>query len=164
MAYWRRLLVGVVGVASLIGAGTVSVAADEGGTVTEFDAMTAITGSAVGAVNDRGIAGGGLPWKITAGSGTLDRDGHLKVSVTGLVLAGPGINPIPKFQAVVSCRTTDNAIVNVETGSFTATVPGGDTTIDAMLSLPHPCTRAEVFVGGSPRGTFVWFAQSNPHD
>lgn len=164
MTHWRKFFVGAVGALSILGVAPISANADEGGTITEFDTMTPITGSAVGAVNDRGIKGGGIAWKITSGSGTLERDGHLKVAVTGLVLVPTGKNPIGKFQAMVSCRTTDNAIMNVETGSVTATMPGGDAIFDTTVILPHPCTRAEVFVGGSPAGTFLWFAQSNPHD
>lgn len=163
MMVWRKLVVGALGALTFAGASAVSVAADEGGTITEFDVMTPITGAAVGAVNDRNITGGGLPWEITSASGTLGRDGHLRVSVSGLVLVATGKDPISMFQAVVSCRTTDDAIKNVETHSFAATT-SGDSTINTMVDLPQPCTRAEVFVGGSPRGTFVWFAQSNPHD
>lgn len=163
MTHWRKFFVGVIGALSLAGMAPISANADEGGTITEFDTMTPVTGSAVGAVNDRGIKGGGIPWKITSGSGTLERDGHLRVAVTGVVLVPTGKNPVGKFQAVVSCRTTENDIVNVETGSVTATMTG-DAMIDTTVNLPHPCTRAEVFVGGSPFGGFLWFAQSNPHD
>jgi hypothetical protein len=122
--------------------------------------MTAVSGSAVGAVNDRGIIGGGKPWVVAAGLGVLERDGRLHVSVTGLVIPVPpfnGTNPVGRFAAVVSCRTTANAIDNILTASV-ATNPAGDATIDTTVSLPHPCTRAIVFVT-SPGG--AWFAMSN---
>ena len=40
MAYWRRFLVAAIGALSLVGSGTVSAAAHEGGTLIEFDSMT----------------------------------------------------------------------------------------------------------------------------
>jgi hypothetical protein len=167
MANWRRFLVAAVGALSLFGSGTVSAAAHEGGTLIEFDSMTGITGDAlVGKLNDRNILGGGAPWAITSGSGEVDRRGHVSVEVTGLVLAaGPNIgkNPIGTFQAVVSCLTP-HGVVNTMTGGFPATVPGGNSTINATVDLPHPCKSPEVFVGASPRGTFVWFAVSNAED
>jgi hypothetical protein len=168
MAFWRRFLVAGVGALALVGAGTAGAAADEGGTVISFQSMTPVMGSLVGTVNDRGLAGGGIPWKITSGSGTVDRDGHVSVAVTGLVLAAGaliGTNPIGTFAAVVSCRTTAQGIVNVQTGGFSATTTG-DSTIDATVDLPHPCTTPEVFVGGlittsTGQVVFRWFAVSN---
>lgn len=161
----RRSLAAAIGALSLLWAGSVSAAADEGGTVITFQSMTPVTGAAVGTLNDRGIKGGGLPWMITSGSGTVDRDGHVSVTVAGLVLtAGPlaGTNPIGTFHALVSCRTAAQTIVNVETGGFPATTTG-DSTIKATVDLPHPCTTPEVFVGavlGTPPA-FRWFAVSN---
>jgi len=164
MAGWRRFLVAGIGALSLVGAGTISVAADgRGDRLIEFDSMTPITGSAVGAVNDRGITGGGAPWSIVSGSGSVDRQGDVSVTVTGLIVAPLGRNPIGTFEAVVSC-VTPHGIVNVETSGFAATMPGGDSTINAKVALPHPCKDPEVFVGGSPRGTFIWFARSNAED
>lgn len=168
MTHWRRLLVGAVGALSLVGVSTASVVADEGGTVIHFTSMTPITGSQVGAVNDRGLTAGGIPWMITSGSGTVDRDGHVSASVTGLVLAAGakmGTNPIGTFAAVVSCRTTAQQIVNVQTAGVTAST-AGDAMINTTVALPHPCTTPEVFVGGllpaATGGTvFRWFAVSN---
>ena len=170
MRVWRRFFVAGIGALSLLGAGTIGVPADEGGTVISFRSMTGITGDAlVGKVNDRGLTGGGLPWSISSGTGTVDRDGHVSATVTGLVLAAgtlKGKNPIGTFAAVVSCRTTAQRIVNVQTAGFPATVPGGDSTITGTVDLPHPCTTPEVFVGGlfpTPTGqvVFRWFAVSN---
>jgi len=67
MLHWRRFVVAAAGALSLLVTGASSAAADEGGTLIRFDSMTPITGAAVGAVNDRGLAGGGLPWMITSG-------------------------------------------------------------------------------------------------
>ncbi|HET7421023.1 MAG TPA: hypothetical protein VFL27_11650 [Candidatus Dormibacteraeota bacterium] len=170
---WRRFLVTAVAALGLLASGAASAAADEGGTVISFQSMTPITDGAVGAVNDRGLTAGSLPWKITSGSGTVDRDGHVSVAVTGLVLAaGPttppalvGKNPIGTFAAVVSCRTTAQQIVNVQTGGVPATM-SGDASINTTVGLPHPCTTPEVFVGGLIRTAsgavvFRWFAVSN---
>ena len=45
-------------------------------------------------------------------------------------------------------------------------MPGGDSTISATVSLPHPCRSPEVFVGtvNASTGAFAWFAMSNPGD
>jgi hypothetical protein len=138
-------------------------------TVLKFSTMTPVTGPYVGTANPiRGVAGGGLPWVLTAGRGSLKRDGHLLVRVRGLVLARQapvppalqGTNPFPDFRALVSCQSigTGNTatVVNVSTGDFKANTEG-DSTIDARVSLPRPCVAPIVFVTG-PTGTNVWFA------
>jgi hypothetical protein len=166
MTVWRRFVVGAIGALALAGVSAVSAGADEGGTVLSFQSMTPITSpSLLGHMNDRGLTGGGVPWQIASGSGTVDRNGHVSASVQGLVLVATGKNPIGTFAAVVSCRTTAQQIVNVQTGGVTATATG-NATIDTTVALPHPCTTPEVFVGGlitTPTGqvVFRWFAVSN---
>lgn len=166
MPAWRRLFVAAVGALSLVGAGTVSVAADEGDTLVQFDSMTPVTGSAVGTVNDRGIIGGGFPWAITEGSGEVDTQGNVEVEVTGLVIpVAPfnGTNPAPRFQAVISC-VTPGGVVNVKTAGFPAN-SAGDSTIETSVTLPQTCNSPEVFVGTTlASGTFLWFARSNAEE
>ncbi len=160
MSHWRRFVVGAAGAASLFAAASVSVAADgRGDRLIEFDSMTPVTGAAVGAVNDRGLKGGGLPWVITSGAGSVDRQGDVSVTVKGLIIVVPpvgGKNPVPLFKATVSCITR-HGVVNVSTPAFAAT-PAGDSTINATVALPHPCRQPIVFVG-APTGQ--WFAMSN---
>ena len=160
MAFWRRFFVSGVAALGLLGAGTVSVGANEGGTLLEFDSMTPVTGAAVGTVNDRGIVGGARPWVITTGTGEVDRQGNVEVSVTGLVIPVPpfnGSNPIPAFKAIVSCLTPQG-VVNVSTANFPATTTG-NSNIEGKVDLPHPCMQPIVFVT-APAGQ--WFAMSNP--
>ena len=155
----RKLLVAAVAAASLVGAGTVAVAAHERGTLIEFDSMTPVTGAAVGVVNDRGIKGGGLPWVITSGRGEVDRHGNVEVKVRGLIIVVPpvgGHNPVPMFMATVSC-ISHGAVVNVSTAPAAASA-AGDSTITGRVSLPHPCKDPIVFVA-APTGQ--WFAMSN---
>jgi hypothetical protein len=164
MANFRRLLVAAVGALGLVGAGTLSVAAHEGRTLVEFDSMTPVTGSAVGAVNDRGIKGGGLPWVISSGRGEVDREGHLSVTVKGLIIVvAPvnGKNPVATFSATVSCLTP-HGIMNVTTVSFPASTTG-NATINTKVVLPRRCHDPEVFVGTTnpTTGAFAWFAESN---
>ena len=87
MGRLRMLLVAVVGAVGLVGAGVVGVSAHEGRTLVEFDSMTPVTGAAVGAVNERGIKGGGAPWVIRSGSGEVSSNGEVHVTVRGLVLS-----------------------------------------------------------------------------
>jgi hypothetical protein len=138
-------------------------------TVLKFSTMTPVTGPYVGPANPiRGVPGGGLPWILTAGTGSLKRDGHLLVTVRGLVLADQpsvppalrGTNPFPDFRALVSCQSigagNTAVITNVSTGNFKAD-PAGDSKIDATVNLPKPCIAPIVFVTG-PTGFGVWFA------
>jgi hypothetical protein len=167
MAYFRRLLVAAIGASSLVGATAVGVGAHEGGTLIEFDSMTGVSAAQAAAQlpNDRGLKPGGAPWVISTGSGEVDRQGHLSVRVTGLIIPvlSPPRNPVPNFSATVSC-ITPHGVVNVTTGPFPANA-AGDSTINATVVLPHPCKNPEVFVGLTrANGAFVWFAQSAAED
>ncbi len=134
--------------------------------ILEFNTMVGIPQAFTGTQNPiRGINGGGLPWTIASGSGELQADGKLEISVTGLVLAAganAGSNPIANFRAIVSCLTSDAGVVNVTTDLFPATTGpaatgGGNAKIEARLSLPQPCIAPIVFVT-SPTGS--WFAST----
>jgi hypothetical protein len=166
-------LLAAIGGAALVSAAAVQgVAASAGpgpATVLKFSTMTPVTGPYVGTANPvRGVAGGGLPWILTAGTGSLKRDGHLMVRVRGLVLARQasvppalqGTNPFPDFRALVSCQSigagNTAAITNISTGDFAANA-AGDSTINTQVSLPKPCIAPIVFVTG-PTGTDAWFA------
>src|SRR5260370_16529946 len=112
---WRLAAVG--GAARVSGAAVQGVAASAGpgpATVLKFSTMTPVTGPYVGTANPvRGGAGGGLPWILTAGTGSLKRDGHLMVRVRRLVLANqpplppalPRPHPFPDFRALTSCQS-----------------------------------------------------------
>jgi hypothetical protein len=141
-------------------------ASSDGRNVLEFGTMATVNGPFVGTANPiRGVNGGGLPWQIAEGRGELASNGKLEVKVRGLVLlnAAPvppalrGTNPIPSFQAIVSCLTIDNGSAvtrNVATGPFPATSTG-DSRIEATVALPSPCFAPIIFVG--PSAT-TWFA------
>lgn len=162
MGNWKRIVVAAVGALSLAGATGASVSAHDGGRLLEFDSMTPVTGAAVGAVNDRGIKGGGLPWVITSGHGTVARNGEVSVTVTGLIIVVPpvnGHNPIPMLKATVSCLTP-HGVVNVSTAPAPATAEG-DSTITGIVTLPHPCKDPILFVA-APTGQ--WFAMSNSEE
>src|SRR4029077_7024532 len=116
------------------------------GNLTDFSTMTAIP---VGGQVVRDIKGGGLPWKITSGTGTVSQQGVVDVTVTGLVLRDAGTNPIASFEATVSCITPDG-FASVMTGGFTPSMPGGNAHIHATVDLPRPCKDPIVFVGISP--------------
>jgi hypothetical protein len=171
----RRIvwLLAAVGGAALVIAATVQgVAASAGpgpATVLKFSTMTPVTGPYVGTANPiRGEPGGGLPWLITAGTGSLKRDGHLLVRVRGLVLANQapvpqalqGTNPFPDFRALVSCQSigagNTASVANVSTGDFAANT-AGNSVINARVSLPRPCIAPIVFVTG-PTGSDFWFS------
>jgi hypothetical protein len=156
MRIFGRVVITALCVAGLIGASAIPTFADEKGNLTDFSSMTAIP---VGGMVVRDIKGGAVPWVITSGTGTVSQRGVVDVTVTGLVLKATGTNPIGSFEATVSCLTPDG-IVNVSTGRFDASVPGGNSHITATVDLPRPCKDPIVFVGVFPSGR--WFAMSNP--
>lgn len=164
---WFSAAVGaaLAGLIAVLGI-TASASADPG-TIIKFDTLTPVTGPYVGTASPiRTVPGGGLPWMITAGTGSLKRDGHLLVHVRGLVLADrppvppaqQGTNPIPGFRAIVSCQSIGAdgtaTVTNVSTAQFPAST-AGNADINAAVSLPHPCIAPIVFVT-SPGG--AWFA------
>jgi hypothetical protein len=153
-------LVPVLGASAPAGAGPT--------TILKFTTMTPVTGPYVGTANPiRTVPGGGLPWMITAGTGSVTSDGHLLVHVRGLVLAGrapvppalQGTNPIADFEAIVSCQTISTTgaatITNLSTAPFPAST-AGNSNINATVNLPHPCIAPLVFVFGAPN--VGWFA------
>jgi hypothetical protein len=156
----------VIGLVPVVAANS-SASADPG-LILKFDVMTPVTGPYVGPSNPiRMVPGGGLPWIITAGNGSLRRDGHVLIHVRGLVLADQapvppqlqGTNPIHDFKAIVSCQTIGAGgtatITNVSTGDFPAST-AGNADINAMVMLPQPCIAPIVFVFGAPN--VGWFA------
>ena len=158
--------VAVIGLVPVVAANS-SASADPG-LILKFDVMTPVTGPYVGTSNPiRTVPGGGLPWIITAGTGSLTRDGHVRIHVRGLVLADDppvppnlqGTNPIPDFVAIVSCQTigagATATITNVSTGQFPAST-AGNADINASVQLPQPCIAPIVFVFGAPN--VGWFA------
>ena len=145
-----------------------SSASADPGTILKFSVMTPVTGPYTGTANPiRTVPGGGLPWIITAGTGSLTRDGHVLIHVRGLVLADQppvppslqGTNPVPDFVAIVSCQTIGAGgtatITNVRTGQFPAST-AGNADINARVRLPQPCIAPIVFVFGAPN--VGWFA------
>ena len=158
--------VAVIGLVPVVAANS-SASADPG-TILKFSVMTPVTGPYTGASNPiRTVPGGGLPWIITSGTGSLKSDGRVLIHVRGLVLADEapvppnlqGINPIPDFTAIVSCQTIGAdgtaTITNVSTGQFPAST-AGNADINARVKLPQPCIAPIVFVFGAPN--VGWFA------
>ena len=158
--------VAVIGLVPVVAANS-SASADPG-TILKFSVMTPVTGPYTGASNPiRTVPGGGLPWIITSGTGSLKSDGRVLIHVRGLVLADEapvppnlqGINPIPDFTAIVSCQTIGAdgtaTITNVSTGQFPAST-AGNADINARVKLPRPCIAPIVVVFGAPN--VGWFA------
>ncbi|HEY6314236.1 MAG TPA: hypothetical protein VIY52_26040 [Streptosporangiaceae bacterium] len=158
------LVMALIGLVPVLVSGS-SASADPGA-ILRFDVMTPVTGPYVGTGNPiRMVPGGGFPWMIGSGQGSLSRDGRLEIHVRGLVLADSpavpanlrGTNPVADFEAIVSCQTITGGmatVTNVTTGQFPASTRG-NADIRARVNLPHPCIAPIVFVA-SPAG--AWFA------
>jgi hypothetical protein len=181
LASRRSILQGAAAAAAAIAAAPfaspVAAFADDGEsehddvTVLKFSTMAGIHAPFLGDAGlaaFRGVHGGGAPWVISEGVGSLRSDGRLRVRVRGLVLdpafvpaPNGGTNPIPFFMAIVSGFSTDPVNpVNLATTTFPATKTG-NADISAMLTLPHPFYAPIVFVTSLPLGTPAaprWFA------
>jgi hypothetical protein len=138
----------------------------KGPKILKFDTMVGVPAGLTGAqslVPLRGINGGGIPWTVADASGELRANGHLKISVEGLVLAAganAGSNPSATFRGLVSCVNSDGTFTNILTDPFPATTGpasagGGNAEIEADVALPHPCIAPIIFVTS---GTGSWFA------
>ena len=147
-------------------AGSVVTAAAKGPKILKFDTMVGVPAGLTGAQSQgplRGLNGGGIPWTLEDASGELRANGHLEISVQGLVLAAganAGSNPIANFRGLVSCVKSDGTFANIQTDLFPATTGpasagGGNAEIEADLVLPQPCIAPIIFVT-SPTGS--WFA------
>jgi hypothetical protein len=144
-------------------AGSVSTAEAKGPKVLKFNSMVGIPTTLTGAqslVPLRNINGGGAPWTVADASGELRANGHLEISVQGLVLATTGSNPIANFRGLVSCVNADGSFSNIQTGLFPATMGlasegGGNAEIIADITLPQPCIAPIIFVTS---GGGNWFA------
>ena len=128
------------------------------GTIMKFTTMVGVEGAFVGSKNPiRGVIGDELPWEIGSVNGSLTTDGHLVVSVRGLVFANDpsvpanlrGTNDEAQFRALVSCLIDAGkgkvGTVNITTGGFPAT-SSGDSDIDAFLGLPSQCVAPIIFI------------------
>lgn len=162
----RKVMASLIGVMVLVLASArpagplVSTARADGQTVLEFGTMAPVSGAFVGTSLIRGVSGGGAPWVISTGQGSLDTDGNLDIEVTGLVLAPSvpapfgGTNPVPSFKGIVSCLNSDGSTANVSTGAFPASLDG-NAEIQAKIGLPSPCFAPIIFVAAS---FGPWFA------
>jgi hypothetical protein len=146
--------------------GSATSAGAKGPKILKFDTMVGVPAGLTGAQSQvplRGINGGGIPWTLADASGELRANGHLEISVQGLVLAAganAGSNPSATFRGLVSCVKSDGTFANVLTDPFPATTGpasagGGNAEIEADVALPQPCIAPVVFVTS---GTGSWFA------
>ena len=151
---------------SALFAGSVSTATAKGPKLMKFDAMVGVPAGLTGVQSQiplRGINGGGIAWTIGEASGQLRANGHLEITVQGLVLAAganAGSNPSAVFRAIVSCVRSDGSFENILTDAFPATTGpasagGGNATIVTDVVLPQPCIAPIIFVTSN---TGSWFA------
>ena len=144
-------------------AGSTSPATAKEPKILEFDTMVGVPTSLTRDLSNvplRGINGGGVAWTIADASGELKANGHLEITVQGLVVASSGSNPSATFRGLVSCVKSDGSFDNILTGPFPATTGlasagGGNAEIVADVALPQPCIAPIIFVTS---GTGSWFA------
>jgi hypothetical protein len=132
-----------------------------------FGSMYGVDGAFVDNDSIRGVKGDELPWEVDSARGTLTTDGHLRISVRGLVFPNDpsvppelrGINDEANFRGLVSCLSDDGhggiVTVNVKSQPFHATRQG-NSEINARLALPAQCVAPIVFVIAGSEDK--WFA------
>ena len=140
--------------------------------ILSFTTMVGVDGGFVKHNRIRGVLGDELPWEVESARGSLTTDGHLLISVTGLVFSDDpsvpanlrGINDEPEFRALVSCLTNEGKgaegrgkvqTVNILTAGFPAST-SGDATIDTTITLPDYCVAPIIFILSGSED--AWFA------
>lgn len=162
-----QMMLAMILIGTFFFGGSVSTAEAKGPKVLKFDTMIGVPAGLTGTQSQgplRGINGGGIPWVVADATGELRANGHLEITVEGLVLAAGanvGSNPSATFRGLVSCVTSTGSFQNVVTDPFPATTGpatsgGGNATIEADLSIPQPCIAPIIFVTNGA-GT-SWFA------
>ena len=112
------------------------------------------------------MLGDELPWEVGSAVGSLSTDGHLTITVRGLVFSDVpevpadlrGTNDEAEFRGLVSCLVASAhkvSTVNITTQGFAAT-PTGDSDIDATVQLPADCVAPIIFVLSGSEDK--WFA------
>jgi len=166
MNFRRLSLLALGAIVALLVASQALAATPNGPKLLKWDVMVGVPAGLTGAQSQlplRGLSGGGIPWVLSSGEGSLSATGKLHIEVEGLVLASgasAGTNPINMFRGLVSCVTGTGTFDNILTDPFPATTGpasagGGNAEIDAVVTLPSPCIAPIVFVT-SPGGS--WFA------
>ena len=169
MSYRTRLAAAAAITLTVTAGTTVPAFADHGGhgdhhKLIHTEMLFGVTQAQTKVTNDRGLAGGGLPWVIDEGEITVRADGRVHMEVEGLVIdptetANPAVagkNPIGAFKVIVSCLAEDGTVTNVSTPTTPAT-PTGDAELNAMVTLPMDCMSPKAFVTS---GGGAWFAQT----
>ena len=135
-------------------------------TMISFGTMYGVEGGFVGHNQIRGVRGDELPWAVGSASGYLTTDGHLVITVRGIVFANDpsvppnivGTNDEATFRGLVSCLVEDKnsvKVVNISTAGFPATTTG-DSNIDAHITIPPQCVAPIIFVMSGSEDK--WFA------
>lgn len=136
------------------------------GTIVSFGAMYGVDEAFVNRKEIRGVLGDELPWDVGSAVGSLSTDGHLTISVRGIVFSNDpevpvnlrGTNDETQFRALVSCMVPSAHkvnTVNITTGGFAAT-PTGDSNIDTTVQLPADCVAPIIFILSGSEDK--WFA------
>ena len=130
--------------------------AAQGAQIIGFGMMYGVDGPFIDSKAIRGVLGDELPWTIQSARGSLMLDGHLRISVRGLVFANDdsvppelrGINDETEFRGLVSCLVENGkkiGTVNITTAGFPAT-RSGDSDIDTFITIPGQCVAPIIFV------------------
>ena len=145
----------------LIGAGSQAAEADASHTklLLAFTNLYGVDGPYLNAMYPfNGVLGDEAGWKVGPSAGSLTSDGHLKITVRGLIFSDGKPNDETEFRGLVSCITDDGTHISVASAvsqGFPANA-AGNSNIDAHLNLPNPCLDPIVMVLAGSEDK--WFA------
>jgi hypothetical protein len=111
-----------------------------------------------------GVAPGGAPWALSAGSLRLRGDGRLDIRIDGLVLPTVGTGTTPGPVTGVAASLFCGADSSTTPAATTATVPlsgDGDAVIRTTVTLPSTCLAPIVLISpviGTTLNTSVYIA------
>jgi hypothetical protein len=158
--------VAVLSVAAIAGSATTAVSAaghetgdhgrHHGGALLNTSLAPSVPGDPV--LN--GASAGGAPWVLTRGTARLDRDGDLRVRISGLVIPTAPSNGTPGPVLTVSASLYCGAATTA-TGT-TPSVPisrEGDADVTAHLSVPAKCLAPSVLI--HPNGAGAVYIAAN---
>jgi hypothetical protein len=154
----KRVIIGMLSAAALLGSGATAVTAaghDGGGRQGGDDGRhrevsvleTTLAPSSPTDPVLHGVSPGAAPWALRHGEATLRRDGRLRVNVRGLVLPGaPGNGtpgPVTTVSASLHCGADTAAVGTTPSAPISR---AGDARMRGTLTLPAKCLAPVVLV------------------
>ena len=126
----------------------------------------------------RSVVSGAAPWVVQEGKAQIDSDGHVRVHVSGLLIASGAlangdpvpaavvgtIGPVTSVHAALTCGGPGSGVPFTITPTDAVPLsPQGDFDIDAKITLPATCDRPILLIRfGEPSAGGPFIASADP--